>query len=63
MEGYIFKPEMEPVDDYKKARQDLIQAMCSFQKLSPQEQKRLADELFGAANVMALNQIFNQYCR
>ena len=54
---------MKPTDDYKKAKQDLIQAMRSIQKLSPQQQQMLAEELFGAANVMVLSQILRQYLR
>ena len=58
MEEYKLTLGMEPTDDYKKAKQDLIQAMRSIQKLSPQQQ-----ELFGAANVMVLSQILRQYLR
>lgn len=41
MEEYKLTLEMEPTDDYKKAKQDLIQAMRSIQKLSPQQQQML----------------------
>ena len=34
MEEYKLTLGMEPTDDYKKAKQDLIQAMRSIQKLS-----------------------------
>ena len=63
MEEYKLTLEMEPTDDYKKAKQDLIQAMRSIQKLSPQQQQMLAEELFEAANVMVLSQILRQYLR
>ena len=63
MEEYKLTLGMEPTDDYKKAKQDLIQAMRSIQKLSPQPQQMLAEELFGAANVMVLSQILRQYLR
>ena len=63
MEEYKLTLGMEPTDDYKKAKQDLIQAMRSIQKLSPQQQQMLAEELFGAANVMVLSQILRQYLR
>ena len=63
MEEYRLTLEMEPTDDYKKAKQDLIQAMRSIQKLSPQQQQMLAEELFEAANVMVLSQILRQYLR
>ena len=45
MEEYKLTLGMEPTDDYKKAKQDLIQAMRSIQKLSPQQQQMLAEEL------------------
>ena len=63
MEEYKLTLEMEPTDDYKKAKQDLIQAMRSIQKLSPQQQQMLAEELFEAAYVMVLSQILRQYLR
>lgn len=61
MEQYKLTVGIEPTDEYKKAKQDLIQAMQSFQKLSPQQRQLLAEELFGAYNVMALSQILYQY--
>ena len=60
MEEYKLTLGMEPTDDYKKAKQDLIRAI---RKLSPQQQQMLAEELFGAANVMVLSQILRQYLR
>lgn len=63
MEGYKVTTRIEPTDNYQKAKQDLIQAMRSIQKLSPQQQQMLAEELFGAANVMVLSQILRQYLR
>lgn len=63
MEEYRLKPKIETIDDYKKAKQDMIQAMQSIQKLSPQQQQSLAEELFGAANVVILSQILHQYRR
>ena len=48
-------------DDYEKAKQDFIQAMISIQKLSPQQKQKLAEELFGAANVMAVLNLFQRY--
>ena len=35
MEEYKLTLGMEPTDDYKKAKQDLIQAMRSIQKIIP----------------------------
>lgn len=61
MEEYKLTVGIEPTDEYKKAKQDLIKAMQSFQTLSRQQQQMLAEELFGAANIMALSQILYQY--
>lgn len=61
MEEYKLTLEMEPTDDYKKAKQDLIQAILSVQKLPPQQRQKLATELFGAAKLTAAMQIFRQY--
>ena len=47
----------------KELEAESIQAMRSIQKLSPQQQQMLAEELFGAANVMVLSQILRQYLR
>lgn len=56
-----FKPafEIDPIDDYKKAKKDLMQAAISVQKL-PVQQQQLAMELFGSANVASLLKLFNQ---
>ena len=61
MEGYNATLKLEPTDDYQKAKQDLIQAILSIQKLPPQQQQKLAIELFGAAKLTAAMQIFRQY--
>lgn len=45
---------IEPINDYEKAKQDVIKAMNSVSKLSPQQRQRLAEELWGAANAAAL---------
>lgn len=63
MEEYKLTLGMEPTDDYKKAKQDIIQAMNSIQKLSPQQQQMLANEIFGATNVALAIKIFRQYSR
>lgn len=60
MNNYRLTVGIEPTNDYDKAKQDIIQAMISIRKLPPQQQQRLAEELFGAANVAALMTIFNQ---
>lgn len=56
-----FKPTLsiEPTNSYDRARQDLIKAMNSVRELTDQEQKMLAEELFGAARVAAIINLFN----
>ncbi len=63
MEEYKLTMGITPTDDYEKAKKDLIRAMQSIQKLSPQQQQMLAKELFGAANVMALMEMIHRYMR
>lgn len=63
MNEYKVTLGIEPTNDYEKAKQDLIQAMQSIQKLSPLQQQMLAKEFFEATSVMALLEIFQQYWR
>ena len=51
MNNYRIKPELEPTDKYEKAKQDLLKAKKSIEDLSPEEQRALAQEVFGAARV------------
>lgn len=39
MEDYKWTVELEPTDDYEKAKKDLAKAMMSIQKLSPWQKK------------------------
>ena len=50
---------LEFEDDYKKAKQDLLQAIKSIQKLSPKQQQQLAEEILGAE----LLQSYCQFCK
>ena len=54
---------IEPTDKYEKAKMDLIQARKSFFELTDREQRMLAEELVGATNVVALQNIFRQAFR
>lgn len=45
MDKFIIKPSIEPTNDYDKAKNDLLIAYQSFDKLSLDEKKRLANEL------------------
>ena len=60
---YEFKPTVgiEPTDKYKKARQDLLQALKSYDDLSPVEKESLMKEFFGAANVAAVCNMLKQH--
>lgn len=60
MDNYRVTVGVEPTNDYDKAKQDVMQAMASMRKLSPRQQRMLAEELVGAANVAALLNIFHQ---
>lgn len=44
-------PDIEPTDPYEKAKADILKAKMSLSKLTPNQQKALAEELFGAAYV------------
>ena len=60
MDNYRITVGIEPINDYDKAKQDLMQALVSIRKLPPQQQRMLAEELVGVANVATLLTIFNQ---
>ena len=61
MDKYNLTFGIEPTDKYNKAKQDLIQALKSLQELSPQEQRVLAEEMFGIAQVAVAMDMFNKY--
>ena len=63
MDNYRVTLGIEPTNDYDKAKQDIMQAMVSIRKFPPQQQQRLAGELFGAANVATMLTILNQAMR
>ena len=48
MDNFDVKLDIEPKDNYGKARQAIFQAMEAISKLSPFEQERLARELLTA---------------
>ena len=61
MEHYKVKINVEPTNEYEKAKLDLVTAMKSIRALPPYQQQRLAEELFGAQAVAALARIMQQY--
>ena len=53
-------PDIEPTDPYEKAKADILKAKMSLSKLTPTQQKALAEELFGVAYVeTVLKVLFN----
>lgn len=57
-----YKPtiDIEPTDKYEKAKQDLITSYISFCELSPNQQKMLVNEIFGAANAVAVLEVLQR---
>ena len=60
MDNYKVTFELEPSNNYDKAKKDVMKAMASINNLSPYQQQLLAEELFGAVNVAVLISIFHQ---
>ena len=60
MDNYKLTFGIEPTDTYEKAKQDLLQAWKSIRELSPEEQRVLAEEFFGAAQVAAAVEMFGK---
>lgn len=63
MDKYRLTFGVEPTDKYKKAQYDLIQALHSLRELSLQEQRILAEEVFGAVNVAFAIELFQKSIR
>lgn len=60
MDNYQVTVGVEPINDYDKAKQDVVKALNSIRKLSPWQQQMLAEEFVGATNVAILLRLFNQ---
>ena len=63
MMDYKIVPNIEPNDPFEKAKLDVIKARESILKLSPVQQRRLAEELFGVAYVEMVINMFNNLMR
>ena len=63
MNDYKINLSVEPTNDYDKAKMDIIQAMNSIQKLSPQQRERLATELFGVEKIEMFRQVLSAISR
>jgi len=60
MDNIRVVPDIEPTDPYEKAKTDIMKAKMSLSKLTPNQQKALAEELFGVAYVeTVLKALFN----
>ena len=60
MEHYKVKINVEPTNEYEKAKLDLITAMKSIRALPPYQQEQLAKEIFGVQAVAELVRIMQQ---
>ena len=63
MDNYKLTLGIKSNDKYQTAKDDLKKAMCSVGKLSKKEQRALAEELFGAARVAVVLDVFSKYLR
>lgn len=61
MDNFKVKLNVEPTNDYEKAKLELLKAMDSIRALPPYQQKQLAEELFGVQAVATLAHIMQQY--
>ena len=61
MDNFKVKLNVEPTNDYEKAKLELLKAMDSIRALTPYQQKQLAEELFGVQAVATLAHIMQQY--
>lgn len=57
-----YKPKLsvESTDKYEKARDDLIEAIKSFDELSQQQQKKLVGEVFGYGAVVYIQKLMRR---
>ena len=58
MENYKISVGIDPTNEYEKAKKDLIQALESVQSLPAAQQRKLAEEMLGAAYFASFCQIF-----
>lgn len=60
MSEYEMKVDIEPKNNYEKAKQDLIKAKLSFDKLTAQEKKDLITEALGIEAVQSIKNILSR---
>ena len=51
MNNFQIKLGIEPTDKYEQAKQNFINAIRSWQELTPQQRQQLATEIFGCEAV------------
>lgn len=51
MNNYKLSLDIDPKNDYEKAKKDWFVFLQTFSKLSPQEKERWVNEIFGQKNV------------
>ena len=61
MDNYKLTIGVESTDKYEKAKQDLIEALTSYNELTCREKESLMQEFFGAVNVAYICNILKQY--
>lgn len=61
MSNYIVSVGIEPEDAYEKAKMDLMKALESIQSLTPYQQQKLAEEIFGVATVAGFCKLLEHY--
>ena len=61
MERFKVNLNVEPTNEYDKAKWDLLNAMNSIRALPPYQQEKLAKEIFGAQAVAELVRIMQHY--
>lgn len=60
MDEYEMKVDIEPKNNYEKAKQDLIKAISSFDKLTVQEKQDLITEALGIETMQYLINILSR---
>ena len=61
MDKFKLSLEIESTEKYEKAKQDLLQALKSYDELTLDQKERLMQEFFGVANVAAVCNMLKQY--
>lgn len=60
MGEYEMKVDIKPENNYEKAKQDLIKARLSFDKLTAQEKEKLITEALGIEAMIELKNVLGR---